>query len=220
MPDLSTVALLALWGTLAGLDLVTFPQGLLGRPVVAGGVAGLLAGDPAAGLQVGILLELYALDVLPIGAARYPDYGPGAVVAAAGVAALGPWALGPATVLGLALAQLAGQAMEWLRRSSGARVRHLASRLDAGDPSLVRSLQRRGLLLDAGRSLAVTLLGLSVAPALFGLMREAAPALTVLAVGGGMAAAAHGVTQRAGAAAARRWASVGLAIGLVVAWLR
>ena len=47
-------------------------------------------GDVEAGLRVGVLLELFALDVLPVGAVRYPDYGP-ATVAAVALAAGAPW---------------------------------------------------------------------------------------------------------------------------------
>jgi len=46
-----------------GLDLVSVPQAMLSRPLVAGTVAGWLAGDLEAGLAVGVLLELFALDV-------------------------------------------------------------------------------------------------------------------------------------------------------------
>jgi PTS system mannose-specific IIC component len=72
---------LLLWGTVVAVDLVTVPQGLLSRPLVAATVAGAMAGDTLAGLMVGTVLELYALEVLPIGASRYPDYGPASVAA-------------------------------------------------------------------------------------------------------------------------------------------
>ena len=66
----SAVALsLVVWGTIVGVDLVSFPQGLLNRPLVAAAVTGWLLGDLEAGLQVGLLLECFALDVIPIGAA-------------------------------------------------------------------------------------------------------------------------------------------------------
>ena len=78
---------LFVWGIVVALDLVSGPQALLSRPLVAGTVAGLIAGDLEAGLRVGMLLELFALDVLPVGASRYPDYGPATVAA---VAVAGP----------------------------------------------------------------------------------------------------------------------------------
>jgi mannose/fructose/N-acetylgalactosamine-specific phosphotransferase system component IIC len=82
---------LLIWGSLVGLDLVSVPQAMISRPLVAGTVAGWLAGDLEAGLRMGVLFELFALDVLPVGAVRYPDYGPATVVAAA-LAAGTPWA--------------------------------------------------------------------------------------------------------------------------------
>ena len=57
-------------GVLAGLDLVSVPQAMTARPLVAGFVGGWLMGHPAVGLVVGVLLELFALETLPVGAAR------------------------------------------------------------------------------------------------------------------------------------------------------
>ena len=68
--SVATLGVLIVWGTVVALDLVSVPQALLSRPVVAGSVAGWIVGDPVAGLRVGVLLELFALDVLPIGAVR------------------------------------------------------------------------------------------------------------------------------------------------------
>ena len=80
MSQLPVMALLA-WATLVGLDLASVLQGLFNRPLVAGAVAGAIIGDPEAGLRIGAALELFALDVLPIGASRYPDYGAATVAA-------------------------------------------------------------------------------------------------------------------------------------------
>jgi len=96
------IVLLLVWGTVVALDLVSVPQAMLSRPLVAGTVAGWLAGDVEAGLRVGVVLELFALDVLPIGAVRYPDYGP-ATVAAVALAAGAPWELGLGLSVGMAL---------------------------------------------------------------------------------------------------------------------
>lgn len=107
---LTTVALL-LWGMLVGLDLISVPQIMISRPLVAGVGAGFLTGDPLAGLAVGVVLELFALDVLPVGAVRYPDYGVATVVAVAAAAHL-PLArgVGVGVVLGLGIAYQIGRA--------------------------------------------------------------------------------------------------------------
>ena len=98
---------LLMWGTVVGLDLASVLQGLLNRPLVAGVVAGAILGDLEAGLRIGAVLELFALDVLPIGASRYPNYG-AATVAAVAFGAGHEWAvaLGPSVLLGLLLAQV------------------------------------------------------------------------------------------------------------------
>ena len=73
---IDNVVLLGLWGVLVGVDMVSVAQSMLSRPLVAGTVAGLIVGDPAGGMMMGVLLEFFALEVLPVGASRYPD-GPG-----------------------------------------------------------------------------------------------------------------------------------------------
>lgn len=209
---------LLLWGTVAGLDLVSFPQGLLNRPLVAAGVAGLLAGDPALGLAIGLALELYALDVLPIGASRYPDYGPAAVAAVAAAPTLE--ALGPAVVVGLLAAQLGGVGMEAVRRGNGWLAARADPALEAGDPAAIARLQRAGFATDLLRSLLVTASALVAGPPLVAALQPVAAPLGLVVVGGAMAAALHGVMRRAGSGAGVRIALLGLMAGGMVAWLR
>ena len=138
------------WVTLVGIDLVTVPQGLLSRPIVAASVTGLLLGDPGVGLVVGMTLELYALDVLPIGAARYPDYGIAAVAAAA-AAAHSPPTVAPAVagLVGLPMAILGGWSLHRLRRWNARSVQRRLERVAAGDARAIWELQRNGLFRDA-----------------------------------------------------------------------
>src|SRR2546426_8279203 len=63
---------LLVWGTLVGLDLVSVPQMMIARPIVAGPVAGAILGDLATGLELGVLFELFQYDVMPRGATRHP----------------------------------------------------------------------------------------------------------------------------------------------------
>jgi PTS system mannose-specific IIC component len=225
MMDPVVVGLLLAWGTLVGLDLVSFPQAMLNRPLVAGAVAGALAGNLQVGLQVGVVLELFALDVLPIGASRYPDYGPAAAVAGA-MAALRPWAhpdgVGVAAALGLVLAAAGGLTMELVRRANGRRIRSAEAALTSGDGRVLERLHWLGLATDALRALLVTGAGLLLAgpvmtavEALPGLQR----ALTIAVIAGGLASAVHGLSRQATRGTPRWWAWAGLAVGLVVAWL-
>lgn len=216
----ATMALLAAWGTLTGMDLVTFPQGLLSRPTVACAGAGLILGDVETGLRVGVLLELFALDVLPVGAARYPDYGPGSVGAVL-LATGTPWAetLGIAALFALGLAVLGGWSLVWLRRANGRMVRQYAAGLAAGDAATIARAQWRGLAGDLIRSLGLSVVALLLAttlqPLLPGGPRFAL--VTAAAVGAGVAAAAGGAIRAAGRDARLRWLAVGTGVGLLAA---
>jgi PTS system mannose-specific IIC component len=214
------LAQLLVWGTVAGVDLVSAPQFLLSRPLVAAGVAGLILGDVAAGIQVGLLLELFALDVLPIGAVRYPDYGPaavGATLAAAGR----PWeeALGVSAIVGLVVGALGGWTLEWVRHANDGALRRVESAIAAGDPKAIRALQLGGLVRDAARSLALTAIALVAAWAArhVALERATGELLTTVLVGAGLAAAVNGVMRSAGHGVRRWWLAGGLIGGLLVA---
>ena len=134
---------------------------MISRPLVAGTVAGWIVGDVEAGLRVGVLFELFALDVLPIGAVRYPDYGP-ATVAAAALGAGAPWelGLGLSGALGLVLAVLGGWSLQLVRRINARAIQHRAAALAAGESPAIRRLQYGGLARDAARGAALTTLGL------------------------------------------------------------
>src|SRR5689334_2399955 len=74
---------LAILGAVLGLDTVSFPQAMLSRPLVAATLGGMLSGSASEGLMVGAALELIALETLPFGASRYPEWGSAAAVGGA-----------------------------------------------------------------------------------------------------------------------------------------
>jgi PTS system mannose-specific IIC component len=216
--------LLVIWGTLVALDLVSVPQAMLSRPLVAGAVAGWLAGDVEAGLRVGVLLELFALDVLPIGAVRYPDYGPATVVAAA-FAAGAPWelGLGLSVALALVLAVLGGWTLTLVRRWNARAIQRRAAALAAGESGAIRRLQYGGLLRDAARGAVLTAGGLLAAGAVARwatLDRQTAVGLTLIAIGSALAAAAGGAMRSAGHGVRLKWLLAGLGAGTLLVVLR
>jgi mannose/fructose/N-acetylgalactosamine-specific phosphotransferase system component IIC len=227
MTDLSpaTAILLVLWGTIVGLDLVSVPQAMIARPVVAGAVAGWLAGDLEAGLRVGVLFELFALDVLPVGAVRYPDYGP-ATVAATALAVDSPWqfALGLSAALGLAIAVLGGFGLQVVRRANARVIQRHTAALAAGESRVIRRIQYESLGRDAARGAGLTALGLACAwllaePAAR-LDRSTALGLTLVALGCGFSAAIGGALRNAGRGRRLRWLGAGALVGLLAAALR
>ncbi|HEX5387555.1 MAG TPA: PTS sugar transporter subunit IIC [Gemmatimonadales bacterium] len=219
---LALIALLV-WGTLVGLDLVSVGQTMIARPLVAGTVTGVILGDIGAGLRVGVLLELFALDVLPVGAARYPDYGP-ATIAGVAVAAGAPWelSLGLAGTVGLIIAVIGGWSLQALRGMNAAAVQRHAAALAAGEERAILRVQYGGVARDAARSALLTALGLAAAwvAATFGrLDRRTAVALSLTLVGVGLAAALGGALRNAGHGNRLRWLAAGIVVGLALAVL-
>jgi mannose/fructose/N-acetylgalactosamine-specific phosphotransferase system component IIC len=72
-----------LLGGVAGVDATSFAQTMVSRPFIAATLTGVLAGRPEEGAILGAMLELFALVILPVGAARYPESGTAAVAATA-----------------------------------------------------------------------------------------------------------------------------------------
>jgi PTS system mannose-specific IIC component len=214
---------LLIWGSVVALDLVSLPQAMISRPLVAGTVAGWIAGDVEAGLRTGVLFELFALDVLPAGAARYPDYGP-ATVAAAALASGAPWELelGVSAALGLVLALLGGWSLLVVRRWNARAIQHRAAALAAGESSAIRRLQYGGIIRDAVRGFVLTLLGLVLASTItesVRLDRATAVALTLVAIGSALSAAAGGAFRTSGRGIRLKWLLAGFAFGVVMAVL-
>ena len=214
---------LLLWGTLVGLDLVSVPQAMISRPLVAGTVAGALAGDMEAGLRIGVLFELFALDVLPVGAVRYPDYGPATV----GAVALGvgtPWelGLGISAAFGLVLAILGGWSLQVVRRWNARAIQRRAAALAAGESSAIRWLQYGGVLRDALRGFTLTLAGLVLASTIsdsIRLDRPTAVAFTLVSIGSALAASVNSAFRGSGRGTRLKWLVGGLGVGIVLAVL-
>ena len=78
--DLMMLLPLAVLGAVLGLDVVSFPQAMISRPIVAATLAGAFIGQPGRGLVMGVALEFFALESMPFGASRYPEWGSASVV--------------------------------------------------------------------------------------------------------------------------------------------
>jgi PTS system mannose-specific IIC component len=219
-----TVVLLLVWGTLVALDLVSVPQMMIARPLVAGTVAGWIAGDLASGFRLAVVMELFALDVLPVGAARYPDYGPATVGGAVLVAHRGPWeeTLGLAVALALIVASLGGWTLGRLRHRIGRAVQRSAAGLESGDVGIIGRLQLGSIMLDASRGLLLTSVALLLVSLADRYVRPDAGTgalLSVIAIGSGIAAVIGGALRSAGRGARLRWLVGGGMLGLLLVWL-
>jgi PTS system mannose-specific IIC component len=155
--------LIALLGAIIGLDVVSFPQAMISRPIAAATITGLVLGDPAGGLLVGATLELIALETLPVGASRYPEWGSAAVVGGA-LFALRPvhtaGSLTLAVLAALATAWVGGWTMYVIRRFNGAIARRWIPTLGLGSGRAVIAIQTAGIAADFARAGLLTLLAM------------------------------------------------------------
>ncbi|HJR17485.1 MAG TPA: PTS sugar transporter subunit IIC, partial [Gemmatimonadales bacterium] len=179
--------------------------------------------DVHTGLRVGVLFELFALDVLPVGAVRYPDYGPATVGAVAlGAGSVWQLGLGVSVALGLVLAVLGGWTLQLVRRSNARAIQRQAAALAAGESSAIRRLQYGGLLRDTSRGFMLTLLGVVLAIVIRENVRldeQTYLALTLVAVGSALAAAANGAFRTSGRSTRFRWLAAGVGAGILAAVL-
>jgi mannose/fructose/N-acetylgalactosamine-specific phosphotransferase system component IIC len=219
------LALLA-WGTFVGLDLVSLPQMMIARPLIAGAGAGAILGDIETGLKLGVVFELLQYDILPVGAVRYPEYGPATVGAVATAhAAVGALGLGLGALIGLTTGLLGGLSIHLLRRVNSRVLSRAAPVLEAGDPDALIRLHAVAVLRDAVRAALVTAVGLGLAwaarPLLGGILTiRGVTLLAVAVVGAALASGAAGTLRLVGRGANLAWFAAGLGGGVVVAWLR
>jgi len=178
---------IALLGALLGLDVVSFPQAMVSRPIVAATLAGSLVGNPPAGLLIGVVLEMIALDTLPFGASRYPEWGSAAVVGGALFAAQPagmPGALPASTLAALLTASISGWSMVVLRRTIAGRLERSRDRIEGGSRDALLSLHLSCMSLDLLRGGLVTLIAMMI----FGSLVRA-----IVAVWGSDSAPSHAV---------------------------
>lgn len=160
------VAVVALLGGILGLDTVGFPQAMLSRPIVAATLGGALVGSAEQGLLVGAALELFAIETLPFGASRYPEWGSSSVVGGALLASRPegePGSLTFSVLVALVVAWAGGWSMMQLRRFNARRARSRLDSLAAGNRRAVMELQLGGLTADLLRGFVLTAVAVSAA---------------------------------------------------------
>ncbi len=218
---------LLVWGTLVGVDLVSLPQMMIARPLVAGTVAGAILGDIPTGLKLGVVFELLQYDILPVGAVRYPEYGPATVAAVATAhASAGVLGLGLGALVGLVTGLLGGVTINLLRRVNSRIIHAASAQLETGDPRVLVRVHVGGILRDALRAALVTVVGLTLAWLARPLLGSAltvrgAMLLAVAAVAAALAAGAAGTLRLVGRGPNLAWFAAGLGGGIAVTlWLK
>jgi mannose/fructose/N-acetylgalactosamine-specific phosphotransferase system component IIC len=219
---------LALLGGVLGIDLVTFPQAMFSRPLVAATIAGAFVGDAARGIAVGVTLELIALATLPFGASRYPEWSSAAVVGGAIAGTLHTeqaGALSIGVLAALATAWVGGMTLVQLRLWNAWLARRRRPALDAGSRGTVIGLQLAGLTSDALRAALLTAIAYAllfpVARATLGTWSLSEPLSRgfVVAIAAGIAGAAAWTIFHS-ARGARWYFAAGLLVGLLILLVR
>lgn len=162
--DLLLLIPVAVLGGLFGLDVVSFPQAMISRPLVAATASGALLGYPGRGLVIGIALEFIALEALPFGASRYPEWGSAAVVGGAVFATTPdgtPSAMSFAAVAALVTAWVGGWSMVLLRRWNARWAKRQQEGIARGSGGTVVGLQLAGMTADLLRGGLLTFLSLA-----------------------------------------------------------
>jgi PTS system mannose-specific IIC component len=157
---IDTLLPLGLLGAMLGLDTVSFPQAMLSRPLVAATAGGALLGDPLSGLVMGAALELIALETLPFGASRYPEWGSASAVGGALFADVSDQSAGAMTVAliaALTTAWFGGWTMVKLRQLNARWAAQAQRGLDAGARGSVIAVQLKGMTADLARGFLVTI---------------------------------------------------------------
>ena len=156
---------LAMLGALLGLDVVSFPQVMISRPIVAATVAGAFIGNPPGGLLIGVVLEMIALDTLPFGAARYPEWGSAGVVGGALFASQPsgmPGALPASVLAALLTASISGWSMVALRRLIASRLERVRDQIEEGSRDALMSFHLSGMSMDLLRAALVTTIAMLI----------------------------------------------------------
>ena len=222
MPDVPLLSL-ALLGAVLGLDAVSFPQAMLSRPIVAATLGGAVAGDALSGLLAGAALEFVALETLPVGASRYPEWGSASVVGGALIGSYGeasPGALSVTLLAAIATGWIGGWTMVQLRGANAAMARRLRPAINAGSPNAVVGLQFAGLLADFIRGGLLTLVALTVfnplMRAALGVWAANARYSRAVSIGVAASVASGAVWKLFRGTAGARWYLIGgLALGLL-----
>jgi mannose/fructose/N-acetylgalactosamine-specific phosphotransferase system component IIC len=161
--DLAPLVMLTVIGALCSLDTVSVAQAMVSRPIVSATFGAAALGRPWEGIVVGAVLELFALETLPFGASRYPEWGSAGVVAGAtfvagGIDVSGSLAL--ATLAGLGTAWIGSASMVWHRKLVAKVAGELREDLAAGSAAAVARLHISGIASDLWRGGVVTATGL------------------------------------------------------------
>lgn len=147
------------------LDVASFGQLMIGRPLVVGPLLGFAFRSPAVGAGLGALFELFSLGELPVGG-KLPLNGTVGVGAAFLLTAAGGVPVELAFALGLLAALGHGRLETVLRKARSGAIRQAAAALSRGEEPRLFAAAMREMALQAATTFGVMLLALCARAAL------------------------------------------------------
>lgn len=162
---IETLLPIGMLGALLGLDTVSFPQAMLARPLVAATCGGALLGSPVSGLVMGAALELIAVETLPFGASRYPEWGSASAIGGALFAESPGHPAGAMTIAliaALSTAWFGSWSMVKLRQANARWATDVHRGLEAGARGTVIGLQLKGMTADLLRGFVLTIVAWAI----------------------------------------------------------
>ncbi len=167
----------ALAGAIAYLDTTAVGQIMLGQPLIACPLWGLIVGRPEIGLFFGVVFQLLWLGSLAIGAGKFPEGNVGALTATALAARIPPlengepaWiVMSVAALVGIITAQFGSHVTSLVRKVMNELAPHVVSAAAAGNVVRFRLLFGAGIAIHACAGFALTLLAFSVGKWIFSL---------------------------------------------------
>jgi mannose/fructose/N-acetylgalactosamine-specific phosphotransferase system component IIC len=147
------------------IDETAFLQIMISRPIVVGAMIGWIGGDPASGLLLGSILELVYLDIMPVGAAHFPDSGLAAVVGTGtlmlserhfGELTAGVWLV--VILISVFTGQIGGWSIAFLRRRNDFLLEGIKKGLKEGKLWVVDFYHILGIFFSFLRGVSLTLI--------------------------------------------------------------
>ena len=165
------------------LDTTIALQILISQPIFSCSLIGAVLGDFSTGVEIGMMMQLLWLNVVPAGATRFPEGNVAAMVIAAGVI-LFQQPLFPNSIfaviffLGI-LVSLAGMKVTfWQRRSNDMIFRGVLEAIDNSRPSRIVQLNAAGIFSYFAAMTMLALFSLLIMGSAVGLMSETFSAKT------------------------------------------
>ena len=169
-----SILLTSLLGGWVAADATAVGQLLIGQPLVGGLLTGLIWGEPLIGLQVGALLQLFALGRLPLGGRTPDDFAAAGVVGPAVSILLDRLILYPyptsillvGIISGLGVAIAGRPLIRWMRSRNELLARWAENRVIEGDAGALDRSHWLGVAHAFALGVAVTGVGIAVATTL------------------------------------------------------